>query len=147
MKDILFLDIECDQKGVPRDFGAVYGSKELHERSPSKLGEWMDSASILCGHNIITHDLPILEKLLDTSYSKKTVIDTLLWSPLIFSQNPYHSLVKGYKIVNEEDINNPLSDAKLTNTLLKNQHNEICSFIVWTVIFLSLPHTESMSCR
>jgi len=127
MKDILFLDIECDQKGVPRDFGAVYGSKELHERSPTKLGEWMDSASILCGHNIITHDLPILEKLLDTSYSKKTVIDTLLWSPLIFSQNPYHSLVKGYKIVNEEDINNPLSDAKLTRTLLNQELNTLQS--------------------
>lgn len=127
MKDILFLDIECDQKGVPRDFGAVYGSKELHERSPTKLGEWMDSASILCGHNIITHDLPILEKSLDTSYSKKTVIDTLLWSPLIFSQNPYHSLVKGYKIVNEEDINNPLSDAKLTRTLLNQELNTLQS--------------------
>ena len=27
MEDILFLDIECDQKGVPRDYVAVYGSK------------------------------------------------------------------------------------------------------------------------
>ena len=87
----------------------------------------MDSASILCGHNIINHDLPILEKLLDTSFSKKTVVDTLLWSPLIFSQNPYHSLVKGYKIVNEEDINNPLSDAKLTSTLLNQELNTLHS--------------------
>ena len=127
MKDILFLDIECDQKGVPRDFGAVYGSKELHERNPHRLQEWMDSASILCGHNIIDHDLPILEKLLDRSFSDKVIIDTLLWSPLIFSRNPYHKLVKGYKLRNEEDVNNPLSDAKLTSTLLKNQHNEIAS--------------------
>ena len=127
MRDILFLDLECDHKGVARDFGAVFGSKELHESSPFRLVEWIDSASVLCGHNIIGHDLPILEKLLDKSFSGKVVIDTLLWSPLIFSRNPYHKLVKGYKLHNEEEFNNPLSDAKLTRTLLNNQLNEIAT--------------------
>ena len=127
MRKILFLDIECDHKGVARDFGAVYGSKELHERNPSRLREWMESTSIICGHNIIEHDLPILEKLFDRSFSDKILIDTLLWSPLIFSRNPYHKLVKGYKLRNEEELNNPLSDAKLTSTLLNNQLNEIAS--------------------
>ena len=127
MPDILFLDIECDHKGVARDFGAVYGSKELHERNPSRLREWMESTSIICGHNIIEHDLPILEKLFDRSFSDKILIDTLLWSPLIFSRNPYHKLVKGYKLRNEEELNNPLSDAKLTSILLNNQLNEIAS--------------------
>lgn len=127
MCEILFLDIECDHKGDARDFGAVLGSKELHERNPSKLGEWMASTSIICGHNIVNHDLPILEKLFDRSFSDKIIVDTLLWSPLIFSRNPYHKLVKGYKLRNEEEVNNPLSDAKLTSTLLNNQLNEIAS--------------------
>src|SRR5690606_23334981 len=61
-------------------------------------------------------------------FHNKRIVDTLLWSPLLFSENPYHKLVKGYKIVNERDINNPLSDCKLTRQLLLeelNRFNEI----------------------
>ena len=124
MKDILYLDIETDSKGVVRDFGAVYGHSELHERHVSRLSNWIDDANILCGHNIIKHDVPELEKLLDRKISdNKELVDTLLWSPLIFSENPYHKLVKGYKLLNEDTANNPLSDSKLTRTLLHDLLN------------------------
>ncbi len=119
MIDILFIDIETDRSGKIRDYGALYRDKELHERNPGRLAEWIKVANTICGHNIIKHDIPELKKILGNEIFKgKKYIDTLLWSPLIFSENPYHHLVKGYKIVNDSEVNNPLSDCKLTKDLL-----------------------------
>lgn len=124
MEEILYLDIETDKKGKPKDFGAVMGTKELHEKHLTRLSEWLDKANYVCGHNIIAHDIPVLEKILSKEIaSEKQLIDTLLWSPLIFSKKPYHHLVKGYKIVNESVVNNPLSDSKLTRDLLIEELN------------------------
>ena len=124
MEDILYLDIETDKKGKPRDFGAVMGTKELHEKHVTRLSAWIEEANYICGHNIIAHDIPVLEKMLAKDIaSDKQLIDTLLWSPLIFSENPYHHLVKGYKLINESDVNNPLSDSKLTRGLLNDELN------------------------
>ena len=124
MEDILYLDIETDKKGKPRDFGAVMGTKELHEKHVARLSVWIEESNYICGHNIIAHDIPVLEKMLSKDIaSDKQLIDTLLWSPLIFSENPYHHLVKGYKLVNESDVNNPLSDSKLTRGLLNDELN------------------------
>jgi len=122
MKDILFLDIEMDQKGKIQDFGALFGGRELHERNTARLESWIQEAKIICGHNILEHDIPVLKKILgDQIFEGKEFIDTLLWSPLIFSENPYHHLVKGYKIVNDTDANNPLSDCKLTKELILDE--------------------------
>ena len=124
MEDILYLDIETDKKGTPRDFGAVMGTKELHEKHVTRLSAWIEEANYICGHNVIAHDVPVLEKVLSKDITtEKQLIDTLLWSPLIFSANPYHHLVKGYKLVNDSDFNNPLSDAKLTRALLHDELN------------------------
>ncbi len=126
MKDILFIDIETDRNGKIQDFGALFGGKELHERNASRLEKWIEEANIICGHNILKHDIPELEKILGAQiFQGKEFLDTLLWSPLIFSENPYHHLVKGYKIVNDSDANNPLSDCKLTKELL---FDELASF-------------------
>ena len=78
----------------------------------------------ICGHNIIAHDIPVLKKRFgDQVFLNKKYLDTLLWSPIVFANKPYHKLVKGYKIVNEEEKSNPLSDAKLAKKLLI----EICT--------------------
>lgn len=51
-----------------------------------------------------------------------------MWSPILFVKRPNHKLIKGYRIVNESEVNNPLSDCKLTeNYLVKelNRFNEL----------------------
>ncbi len=122
MKNILFIDIETDRSGKIQDYGALFNGKELHERNATRLVDWIREANAICGHNIIKHDIPELKKVLAGElFSEKKYIDTLLWSPLIFSENPYHHLVKGYKIVNDSEVNNPLSDCKLTKDLLLDE--------------------------
>jgi len=122
MKDVLFIDIETDRKGEITDCGALFQGQELHEKHTTRLETWIDEATIICGHNILAHDIPELKKILtEELFEGKRYIDTLLWSPLIFSENPYHHLVKGYKIVNDTDANNPLSDCKLTKELLLDE--------------------------
>lgn len=124
MNQILFLDIEINRKGKIVDFGALFKNQELHEKHTAKLEKWIEEAKYICGHNIIAHDIPELIKILGSDiFNGKKIIDTLLWSPLLFAQNPYHKLVKGYKIVNDSDSNNPLSDCKLTKELLIDELN------------------------
>jgi ATP-dependent DNA helicase RecQ len=122
---ILYIDIETTKHGKIKDVGAIFNGQELHESQLTKLESWISQARYICGHNIVAHDIPLLEAVLGTEiFSHKIIIDTLLWSPLLFSDNPYHKLVKGYKIVNDSDYNNPLSDCKLTKQLLIDELNK-----------------------
>ncbi len=124
MDQILFLDIETNQEGRIVDYGALFNGNELHEKHSSRLETWIAEADVICGHNVVRHDIPRLSKQLgENLFSGKELIDTLLWSPLLFTKNPYHHLVKGYKIVNDTDANNPLSDCKLTKELLLDELN------------------------
>lgn len=121
---ILYIDIETTKQGKIKDVGALFNGQELHESQLSKLVSWISQAEYICGHNIVAHDIPLLERVLGNEiFRNKKIIDTLLWSPLLFSDNPYHKLVKGYKIVNDSDYNNPLSDCKLTKQLLIDELN------------------------
>jgi ATP-dependent DNA helicase RecQ len=130
---ILYIDIETDKNGKIKDIGALFDGQELHESQFTKIEKWINQAEYIVGHNIIAHDIPFLEKVLGPEiFRNKKIVDTLLWSPLLFSNNPYHKLVKGYKIVNDSDYNNPLSDCKLTRRLLideLNKFNELDSAI------------------
>ena len=122
MNQILFLDLETTRSRQILNVGALYGGHELHEKSTAKLEEWLAEAKFICGHNILEHDIPILEKMLGKEiFESKVLIDTLLWSPILFATRPYHKLVKGYKLVNEEEYANPLSDCKLTGELLRDE--------------------------
>ena len=121
---ILYIDIETTKQGKIKDVGALFNGQELHESQLTKLENWINQAEYICGHNIVAHDIPLLERVLGNEiFRNKKIVDTLLWSPLLFSDNPYHKLVKGYKIVNDSDYNNPLSDCKLTKQLLIDELN------------------------
>tara|TARA_R110002096_G_scaffold436067_1_gene666767 strand:- start:1499 stop:6313 length:4815 start_codon:yes stop_codon:yes gene_type:complete len=121
---ILCIDIETTKQGKIKDVGALFNGQELHESQLTKLENWINQAEYICGHNLVAHDIPLLERVLGNKiFKNKKIVDTLLWSPLLFSDNPYHKLVKGYKIVNHSDYNNPLSDCKLTKQLLIHELN------------------------
>lgn len=78
-------------------------------------------ASFVLGHNVIDHDLPILQDQAPRlSLHQLPVIDTLRLSPLAFPQNPYHRLVKDYKLI-RDSLNSPLSDCRSTLTLFNDQ--------------------------
>lgn len=145
---ILYLDIETSLHKKILDIGALLNTQEFHSRDLGRLQEWIIEAQYICGHNIIEHDIPILKCVIPAEHFKdKIYIDTLLWSPILFSNNPYHKLVKAYKIVNESDINNPLSDCKLTKQLLSdelNAFNALDSNLQQIIAFL-LTSSESYS--
>ncbi|MBX2982555.1 MAG: RecQ family ATP-dependent DNA helicase [Flavobacteriales bacterium] len=119
---ILYIDLELDAKDRITDLGAILGNRELHEKSTQRLEGWIQEAQYICGHNVVAHDLPHLKKQLQGDpLAGKPVIDTLLWSPLLSPESPYHKLVKGYHLVNEDAPNDPLADSKLCRTLLQDQ--------------------------
>jgi len=80
-----------------------------------------DGAEFVLGHNIRRHDLPILAQLFPgLSLSQLPVVDTLELSPLAFPENPYHRLVKDYKLVSDTR-NSPLRDAELSLELFTHE--------------------------
>ena len=104
MNKVLYIDIETSKLGRIKDVGALFNGQELHESQLTKLENWIIQSEYICGHNIVAHDIPLLERVLGNEiFRNKKIVDTLLWSPLLFSDNPYHKLVKGYKIVNDLD--------------------------------------------
>ena len=52
------------------------------------------------------------------------VIDTLHLSPITIPQNPYHRLIKDYKLV-RDSLNSPLSDCRSTLTLFQDQQEAL----------------------
>jgi ATP-dependent DNA helicase RecQ len=124
MHNILFLDIESHPNKKKVDYGATFKGQELHESHTGKLEQWIKEAEYICGHNILNHDIPELKKKLGNQiFAEKKYIDTLLWSPLLFVKRPNHKLTKGYRIVNGSEVNNPLSDCKLTEDYLAQELN------------------------
>lgn len=121
----LFLDLETDRQSKRLlAIGAVYGTGELHGAKLDALLPWLQDAQVLVGHNIVRHDAPFLRlRLGDETLAGKALVDTLGWSALLYADQPYHKLVKGYKLVpeHEEDLSNPLTDSKLCKTLLEEQ--------------------------
>ena len=123
MSEIIFFDIEADK--TPSDIGAVSSNnKELHDSSKSAFSAFIQGAEYLCGHNIFEHDLKYVTDAIAHSQIQR-FIDTLYWSPLLFPSKPYHKIGKQYKIVSEDDPNNPVLDAKLTRDLF---FDEISTF-------------------
>ena len=142
VNQILSFDLEItkDQKKLLH-LGAVLGDEYLDIRHDyhlaiQKLNDLAVKAEFILGHNILNHDLPWLihqEKLSAQQYSDTEespdvlsaistlpVIDTLFLSPLAFPKNPYHRLVKDYKII-KDSYNNPVADAHLALRIFSEQ--------------------------
>ena len=86
-----------------------------------QLERMCEGASFILGHNLVAHDLPVLQSAApDSAALQLPVIDTLRLSPLAFPQNPYHRLIKDYKLI-RDSLNSPLSDCRATLTLFADQ--------------------------
>ena len=112
--------------GQIRDVGALWGEKELRipevsssEVAVRQLDIFGRGADFVVGHNIVAHDRRfIAEYLPGSDLLDLPVVDTLYLAPLAKPQQPYHSLVKDYKLIGTEP-NNPVADCRLTLRLLK----------------------------
>src|SRR5208283_5448752 len=106
-------------QGKTLKLGAVLGGLTLSrtgtgaiEGASCELNNHTQGADCLLGHNLIRHDLPFLrERAPQLPIHRLPVIDTLALSPICFPENPYHRLVKDYKLV-RESLNDPVADAR-----------------------------------
>lgn len=79
----------------------------------ASLNRFAREGRALLGHNIRRHDVPLLRaQLPQLECLRWPVLDTLELSALAFPSNPYHRLVKGYKLLTDER-NNPTKDARV----------------------------------
>ena len=128
----LLFDLESTvaAEGHERIFalGAELGEQTVVRRGRFELGEALaavdrlaEGADLLLGHNLLGHDLPLLRRLApELGLHRLPVIDTLYLSPLAHPENPYHKLVKDYKLVRHAR-NDPLADARLAGRLFADQ--------------------------
>jgi len=124
----LMLDLETTRSGKIQHIGAVLNGRvfEKKQRAGStatlkQLDEIARNAEFILGHNLLGHDFPVLQSSSPwLQLLRKPVIDTLYLSPIAFPQNPYHRLVKDYKLV-RATINNPVEDARLAASVFKDQ--------------------------
>ena len=126
------LDLETTRQGVIRHIGALSdsgqrfehkrGNKKEIQAALSRLDTFCKDSAFILGHNLIGHDFPVLRSINpELTILKKNIIDTLFLSPLAFPRNPYHRLVKDYKLVRDA-INNPVSDARLALNIFQEQY-------------------------
>lgn len=121
---IAFIDTEVaaeDKRvvdiGVVRDDGAV-----LHTQSIPNFADFIAPCRVLCGHNILHHDLKYLQVCTGDSLhlEHRYLIDTLCLSPLLFPKKPYHRLLKDDKLQADE-LNNPVNDARKSQQLFDEE--------------------------
>ncbi|HLD68083.1 MAG TPA: RecQ family ATP-dependent DNA helicase, partial [Pseudomonas sp.] len=131
---IIDLEVVPEQRGQPArifKLGALRpdNGEELElsvgkqlDAALQRLDRMAEGASFLLGHNLLAHDLPLLRAVApDLQLLKLPVIDTLRLSPLAFPQNPYHRLIKDYKLI-RDSLNSPLADCRSTLVLFLDQH-------------------------
>ena len=108
---VVFVDLEVGvQDHKIHDIGAVrVDGATFHSGDISAFRGFLGDASVLCGHNIVHHDMRFLAPALGDR--RFTLVDTLYWSPLLFPERSYHALLKDDKLLPDE-LNNPVSDAK-----------------------------------
>ncbi|MGR9043680.1 MAG: RecQ family ATP-dependent DNA helicase [Gammaproteobacteria bacterium] len=122
------VDLETNEVGEIFAIGALFNERTFHRKAPFKIAnilaefdDFISEAEFLLGHNLLNHDLPICRAVSPHyGFLTKPVIDTLFLSPLAFPENPYHRLVKNYKLV-RDSLNDPLADARLAYSLFQDQ--------------------------
>jgi len=124
----LLLDLEVTPTGRIREWGAVLGDRTLKRsgdaaavaQDPALRALAADAVCVL-GHNLVRHDLRILrEQRPGHCLLQLPVVDTLVLSPIAFPENPYHRLVKDYKLV-RESVSDPVADARLAAVLFRDE--------------------------
>jgi len=122
MKNIAFIDTEVDfkRKKILDTGGVTMKGSQIHSNSLNELHAFINGNDYVCGHNILKHDLPMIEKALNHRFLHIQVIDTLFLSPLLFPAKPYHALLKDDKLQIEE-LNNPLNDAIKARDLFNDE--------------------------
>jgi ATP-dependent DNA helicase RecQ len=87
----------------------------------SRVDALTEGAGFALGHNIVAFDGPTLAVLHPgLALHRLPLIDTLELSPIAFPQNPYHRLVKDYRLCTTTR-NNPVRDAELAYRLFLDQ--------------------------
>ena len=130
----LLIDLETARNLKIHHIGALFGSERFERsghfdltKSLTELDIFSDRADYILGHNILGHDLPVLESLAPKlRFLNKPVVDTLYLSPLAFPENPYHRLVKDYKLV-RDSINDPVADARIATSVFCDQWESFTS--------------------
>ena len=114
---IVFVDVEVNsQTKKVADYGAVREDGAiLHSHSKADFEAFVSKCDMICGHNIINHDLKYM-----SLRSNPIIIDTLFLSPLLFPKRPYHRLVKDDKLQVDE-LNNPVNDSIKARNLLNDE--------------------------
>ncbi|HRP96570.1 MAG TPA: RecQ family ATP-dependent DNA helicase [Rhodocyclaceae bacterium] len=86
-----------------------------------RLDALTQGAAFVLGHNVVAFDQPALALLHPgLALHRLPLIGTLELSPIAFPQNPYHRLVKDYKLCTTAR-NDPVRDAELAYTLFLEQ--------------------------
>ncbi|MCH5373754.1 MAG: RecQ family ATP-dependent DNA helicase, partial [Planctomycetes bacterium] len=128
----VFLDLEVHRNGRLGRIGAVRGEAQFQwsgRRKQAGLAALDDldafvadlQANCVGGHNLLTHDWPHLQQLRPSlRLLELPVVDTLFLSPLAFPENPYHALVKDYRLV-KDSVNDPVSDACLSERVFRDE--------------------------
>ncbi len=114
------LDLETGPGGALHKIGAIReGETFVREgrldasRALAELDAFAAGCDYLLGHNLLGHDLPTLRAHAPVlELLSRPVVDTLYLSPLAFPENPYHRLVKDYKLVRDA-VSDPVADARL----------------------------------
>src|SRR6266545_3057891 len=128
LQSALLLDLEVSPHGKILKIGAVFGPKTFACSGSFALAGTLDelsgmaaSARCILGHNLVRHDLRVLREVSPRHpLLQLPVIDTLILSPITFPENPYHRLVKDYKLI-RESVNDPVADARQAAVLFADE--------------------------
>ncbi len=126
LRRLLALDLEVAPSGRLLKVGAVLAGDTLvshrsdeAEGALGRLAGGSSRAVAVVGHNLVRHDLHRFRALFpEHPLLQLPVIDTLVLSPIAFPENPYHRLIKDYKLV-RESVNDPVADARQSMVVLE----------------------------
>ncbi|HUC85782.1 MAG TPA: RecQ family ATP-dependent DNA helicase, partial [Candidatus Acidoferrales bacterium] len=128
----LLLDLEVSPQGDVFKLGAALenltfsdSARRLPPAAYEQLSRLCQGAVCVLGHNLSRHDLPILRaRAPGLALLRLPVIDTLVLSPICFPENPYHRLVKDYKLL-RESVNDPVADARQAAVLFGDEFRSL----------------------
>lgn len=133
----LFIDIEAVPGGEIFGLGVTFGRslrrEALSKREVVKLARELETlagrATFIGGHNILAHDLPVLDAAFGVPELKRLpVVDTLCLSPLAFPRNPYHRLTKNDRLARSSK-NHPARDCESSLSILEDCLTEFGSML------------------